>query len=223
MEDEVSPESLSNLLLSFKAMGGGLWDYDIDRDFLLCNRRWYEILGLDPAVTVIRSIADFRPFVHQDDADVATRIDADEIDLLFANDDKYSVDFRIIRTDGEIRWLRSVACLVENPETGARHAIGCVTDITEFMMSAPARAPMMSGLDKVYPEQDAVNSSGVMLSDKERECLMWVSLGKTAWETARILGRSSRTVEFHLKNATAKLNASNKIHAAALAIRKGLL
>ena len=36
------------------------------------------------------------------------------------------------------------------------------------------------------------------------------------------MGRSQRTVEFHLINATRKLSASNKIHAAVIAtVRKG--
>ena len=32
--DQLEYERLS---LSFKAMGGGLWDYDIDADMLFCN------------------------------------------------------------------------------------------------------------------------------------------------------------------------------------------
>ncbi|NWP61276.1 helix-turn-helix transcriptional regulator, partial [Escherichia coli] len=59
--------------------------------------------------------------------------------------------------------------------------------------------------------------------ERELECLRWVSLGKTAWETATIMGRSQRTVEFHLINATRKLSASNKIHAAVIAVRTGLI
>jgi DNA-binding CsgD family transcriptional regulator len=61
------------------------------------------------------------------------------------------------------------------------------------------------------------------LTAKELECLRWVSLGKTAWETAAIIGRSHRTVEFHLNNAVRKLDASNRVHAATIAIRLGLL
>jgi DNA-binding CsgD family transcriptional regulator len=52
---------------------------------------------------------------------------------------------------------------------------------------------------------------------------MWVSLGKTANETGSIIGKSQRTVEFHLNNAVRKLGAVNKIHAAAIAIRTGLV
>lgn len=61
------------------------------------------------------------------------------------------------------------------------------------------------------------------LTSKELECLLWVVLGKTAWETASIIGRSPRTVEFHLANAVKKLGAANKTQAAMLALRSGLI
>lgn len=60
------------------------------------------------------------------------------------------------------------------------------------------------------------------LTDKERECLFWVAVGKTAWETAKILSCSPRTVEFHLRNAARKLDASNKVHAAMIAFSRRL-
>ena len=39
------------------------------------------------------------------------------------------------------------------------------------------------------------------LSDRQRECLLWVARGKTAAETAIILGISTETVIQHLKMA----------------------
>lgn len=61
------------------------------------------------------------------------------------------------------------------------------------------------------------------LTSKEVECLFWVKLGKTAWETAEIIGVSRRTVEFHLANSVKKLDASNKIHAAFIAFSMGII
>lgn len=54
----------------------------------------------------------------------------------------------------------------------------------------------------------------VKLSDHERLCLHWTTQGKTAWEVAQIIGRSKATVDFHLRRASAKLDAANKVHAA---------
>jgi len=61
------------------------------------------------------------------------------------------------------------------------------------------------------------------LSERELQCLYWVSLGKTSWETAAILGVSERTINFHLLNACRKLNVYGRQAAVALALRQNLL
>ncbi|MDQ2137893.1 helix-turn-helix domain-containing protein [Alcaligenaceae bacterium A4P071] len=61
------------------------------------------------------------------------------------------------------------------------------------------------------------------LSPREAACLYWVALGKTSWETARILELSERTVNFHLGNARAKLGATTRTAAVAMALRQGSL
>ena len=61
------------------------------------------------------------------------------------------------------------------------------------------------------------------LSDRERECLGWVSEGKTTDEVALILGVSSNTVNSYLTHAIQKLAASNRAMAIATAIRSGII
>ncbi len=61
------------------------------------------------------------------------------------------------------------------------------------------------------------------LSGRELQCLEWVSLGKTSWETASILGLSERTVNFHLRNACRKLNVYGRQAGVVKAVRLGLL
>jgi DNA-binding CsgD family transcriptional regulator len=217
--------------LSFQAMGSGLWDYEFESDTLFCNARWYEILALDPVATPVNSIADFRHHIHPDDVDAATEIDFDKIEGLIASDERYHAEFRIVRPCGEIRWLRSVACVIRDSTTDRPRAVGCVTDITEFR-TGKSTTEMQVGSERRSPDastphaienQDPIEPHAQTLSERERECLLWVSVGKTAWETAVILGLSRRTIEFHLKNAVRKLGASNKVHATTTAIRNGLL
>jgi DNA-binding CsgD family transcriptional regulator len=59
------------------------------------------------------------------------------------------------------------------------------------------------------------------LTHRERECLQWTAIGKTAWEIGRILSISERTAHQHLQHAARKLNATNKIQAAIKAERNG--
>jgi len=222
--ESTEPRPEDNNRLRLRALEVGPWDYDIDADLLVCDARWYQITGLAP--NSVRSIADFRPFIHPDDADLATTIDVAKVGELLAHDLRYNVDFRLIRPDGQARWIRSVACLVIDPTSGHHKALGCITDNTDFALIAAARAftrPAMRE-DPALPHPITANgAAGAALSERELECLRWLSLGKTAWETAQIMERSQRTVEFHLSNATRKLSASNKIHAAVIAVRQGLI
>jgi DNA-binding CsgD family transcriptional regulator len=61
------------------------------------------------------------------------------------------------------------------------------------------------------------------LSDRERECLIWVSEGKTTDEVALILGVSGNTVNSYVTHAIQKLSASNRAMAIATAIRSGII
>lgn len=86
-----------------------------------------------------------------------------------------------------------------------------------------SRLKVKSDTRSAFSTSNQPNEGIASLSDHEKECLRWASFGKTAKETAEILGRSPRTIEFHLKSAIAKLGAVNKIQAAFLAIERGLL
>ncbi|MNK26260.1 Transcriptional activator protein LasR [compost metagenome] len=64
---------------------------------------------------------------------------------------------------------------------------------------------------------------GKPLSDRQTACLHWSAAGKTSWETSRILGVSESTVNFHLRNACAKLGVRGRRAAVVAALRLGLL
>ena len=61
------------------------------------------------------------------------------------------------------------------------------------------------------------------LTDREQQCIFWACEGKTSWEISRILEISERTVIFHLNNIVNKLGATNRQHAVAIAISRGMV
>ncbi|TIR98178.1 MAG: helix-turn-helix transcriptional regulator, partial [Mesorhizobium sp.] len=73
------------------------------------------------------------------------------------------------------------------------------------------------------PQLIAAASMQDPLSDRERECLFWVSEGKTTDEVALILGVSSNTVNSYITHAIQKFAASNRAMAIATAIRSGII
>lgn len=61
------------------------------------------------------------------------------------------------------------------------------------------------------------------LSSRELEVLKWASVGKTAWETGRLLAISEATVKFHLSNVYRKLKVTTRAQALSHAILMGWL
>ncbi len=61
------------------------------------------------------------------------------------------------------------------------------------------------------------NSTG-FLTERERECLTWVAIGKTDKQVADTLGITERTVKFHIINAKTKLNAKTRLQAVITAL-----
>lgn len=65
--------------------------------------------------------------------------------------------------------------------------------------------------------------SGVILSSRERECLLWIARGLSSRETAQRINLSAKTVDFHIAKVMAKLGGATRGHAVARAITLGLL
>lgn len=61
------------------------------------------------------------------------------------------------------------------------------------------------------------------LTEREREVLLWMAGGKTAWETSRLLNISERTVRKHAENARAKFGLGSMTQTVVEAIRLRLI
>lgn len=61
------------------------------------------------------------------------------------------------------------------------------------------------------------------LAPREREVLLWAAEGKTAWETAQLLGVSERAIRLYTENAMNKLRAKTKTQAVAIAVKNDIL
>jgi len=67
------------------------------------------------------------------------------------------------------------------------------------------------------------SSADEQISTRERECLQWAAQGKTSWEMSQILNVSESTIIYHLRNATKKLDAANRMHAVVKAVKAELI
>lgn len=62
-----------------------------------------------------------------------------------------------------------------------------------------------------------------ILTDRQRDCLLWAARGKSDWETGRILGVSEETVTSHLKHALERYDVGKRTLLAIRALFDGTL
>jgi DNA-binding CsgD family transcriptional regulator len=103
-------------------------------------------------------------------------------------------------------------CGIGNGYTVPRHLPGMARGTCSFVVKPdkelPASALVVAEVIGALALTSALKISGLSrqaapakLSDRQRECLLWAARGKTAMETAIILGISTETVVQHLKMA----------------------
>jgi LuxR family quorum sensing-dependent transcriptional regulator len=74
-------------------------------------------------------------------------------------------------------------------------------------------------VDLCMPKRFA--AAPALLTKREREVLQWTAAGKTSWEISQILGVAESTVTAHIKAATAKYAAPNRVATVVVALRRG--
>ncbi|SEM72991.1 regulatory protein, luxR family [Syntrophus gentianae] len=89
--------------------------------------------------------------------------------------------------------------------------------VIEFVVRALTRP-----LREMY-ERNRISDRQKLLSNREIEVLNWLKEGKSTWDISSILKISERTVKFHIGNIMKKLDAINRTHAVAIALRDGLI
>lgn len=72
-------------------------------------------------------------------------------------------------------------------------------------------------------KEQAANAATVQLTGKEHEVLHWAALGKSAWEIARIQGRSEAAVNHHMCNIRRKFGVNSIRAALMIAIKQGVI
>jgi two-component system NarL family response regulator len=61
------------------------------------------------------------------------------------------------------------------------------------------------------------------LSEREHEVLQWLTRGYTNREMADALSVSAETIKTHISNILGKLQARDRMHAAVIGLRRGLV
>ena len=105
----------------------GHWELDLVRDELLWSDEVFRIFGLQPQC-LDATMEAFMSSVHPDDRGLVGDAYTDHIE----NGAQYDLTHRIVRPDGEIRYVREL-CVTERDEEGVPLlSLGTVQDVTEL-------------------------------------------------------------------------------------------
>ncbi|WP_395680485.1 response regulator transcription factor [Inquilinus sp.] len=111
----------------------------------------------------------------------------------------------IVRPDGRQGWTAREAALL--------HTLG--PHLRRALQIERRRAALAASRGRSGP------SAG--LSQRESDCLAWISRGASSKTVARQLSLSSHTVDQHIRSAMAKLGAATRTGAVIMALERGLL
>ncbi len=122
------------------------------------------------------------------------------------------------------------------PIHGPRGEVGILCFVNDarpgnaFRRDLQMQLPALSLLRDVVFESGAGFAAGAFcepdiprLTDRELECLKWISIGKTTWEVSRILGCTEATVNFHVTNLRQKFEVGSRREAIVKAVRLGII
>lgn len=111
----------------------GNWDFD----FAMKTGRWsaemFRLYDRDPALGV-PSLAEFETLPHPDDRELVARVVAEAI----AAGLPFQQDFRVLRPDGNIRWVARRAEMILDTDGKAVRMVGTSQDITERKLAEEA-------------------------------------------------------------------------------------
>jgi len=119
-------ESDQRLRLALSAAQMGTWHWDVPTDQSTRDAGLNRMLGLEPVETTT-SRAEFLQRVHPDDRVAASS----KLDRAAVDRQPYVCEYRVVRPDGEIRWLREHGRPFQSPTGEVAYAAGVAVDVTE--------------------------------------------------------------------------------------------
>lgn len=135
--------SQTSLMLGEQISHTGTWRWELEQDLMHMSDEYARILGLDEKRKLI-SMAEFLTFVHPDDhphiSALVTRSVAQGLTM--------QAEFRIIRTDGECRYILGIGDPVSSGDE-VHEYFGTITDITAQRQSEDAARVAQAELARV--------------------------------------------------------------------------
>ena len=126
--------SEERLRLAQAGANAGVWDRDLRTGALVWTPELAVLFGLEPGS--VKSYDDFQQLIHPDDVDILEN--AREAAVL--NHEQFDAEFRIIRPNGELRWVSARGNALYDADGNPIRILGNNIDITERKRAEKALA-----------------------------------------------------------------------------------
>jgi PAS domain S-box-containing protein len=120
-------EGRERLRLALTAARMGIWTWEVASDTHTRDENLNRLLGLEPVESRHR-LDEFLHHVHPDDRAAVTDAFSESVERGRA----LNLEFRIVRPDGEVRWLRDQGDIFGGPGGGTQHMAGACVDVTDL-------------------------------------------------------------------------------------------
>ncbi|WPZ35003.1 chemotaxis protein CheB [Thalassobaculum sp. OXR-137] len=154
-------ENSERLRLALEAGRIATWNWDPRSDLAQWDDRLYTMLGLRPG-EIPPSVEKFFAYIHPDDREFVLREQTSAVE----RGEVFDVEFRVLDSSGQERWLVSKGKMFTERAEGPR-LIGLTYEITELKKSSTRLATLLAELDHRVQNMLTVMGSIVNLADKE--------------------------------------------------------
>jgi PAS domain S-box-containing protein len=114
------------IMLATDVTGIGIWEYDLEANIIIWDSTMYDLYGVDQDSIPV-SYDTWESMIHPDDVEHAVN----QLKQVVKNQSEYDAEFRIVRPDGVLRWMKLHATHVNSEDDRAVRIIGTNQDITE--------------------------------------------------------------------------------------------
>ncbi|RQW79646.1 MAG: PAS domain S-box protein, partial [Methylococcus sp.] len=157
----------AKLGLASRAARAGFWDWDLASNTVTWSRDMRTLFGFEPDANQedFDTWAAWRATVHPDDLP-----GAEQVALAAARDQRpLALDYRIVRPDGELRWIETRADILRDEAGKPRSLAGISLDVTERKRAETELATYRDQLEAMVAERTAeLQAATRRLADNER-------------------------------------------------------
>ncbi|HVL36276.1 MAG TPA: ATP-binding protein [Burkholderiales bacterium] len=139
------------LTLAEESAGIGVWEIDLTTGLARGTAQYFRIMGLEPLAGDI-PIDRIRALRHPEDRE---RVVAGFQQALDSGVDFYEIEYRIVRPDGELRWIFGRGRVVRDADGRPVRYSGVDLDITERKRAEAALAAAKEALERMNRELEA--------------------------------------------------------------------